>query len=325
MTKLYILTLFLIFSFSSSSQTFRIYTAKANGNWSNAATWNSVVRTDNVQKNKYIIPASFTVVTAANYDYTTLGDVEVVVAGTLRLVVNTIFALTSNSTIDIFPDGEIQSVGASAIFIANSLKYISFGARTLSGPAYTDITIPGFANFTTLTSQMISFAGVLKDNVVSLTWTAGGESDYRRFEIEFSSNGSDWKSIGSVDASTIPTPQKQYNFSSRYTGSRSYYRLKQWSVTGGYLFSQTVLVDDGAAKLKVYAADRKINIQVDGQNGNAMVVKLLDLNGFVLQSRTVDPSVTRVSIDVSSFKTGTYIVHVTDQKKLQTVQRVMIF
>ena len=85
------------------------------------------------------------------------------------------------------------------------------------------------------------------------------------------------------------------------------------------------MVDDGASKLKVYAADRKINIQVDGQNGNTMVVKVLDLNGFVLQSRTVDPSVTRLSIDVSSFKTGTYIVHVTDQKKLETVQRVMIF
>jgi hypothetical protein len=323
MKNIYLLISLLIISFTTTAQTFRIYTAVSNGNWSNAATWSSVVRTDNVKKNRYFIPAGRTVVATTNFDYTDLGDVDVVVGGTLRLSSNVIFALTAASNIDIFPDGEIESIGASAIFISNSLKYFSFGSRSLSGPAYTDLSIPGFANFTTLTAGLLQFTGTSVDQVVSLKWAAAANSKHKLYDVEFSSNGSDWLRIGTVYASAAANAVSHYDFSYRYGGSTGYFRLKQTGIDGSYSYSATVAVTNSHPDLQVFAAYKRINIRIGESTVNTASVKVLDLSGFVLKSREFK-SVRMISIDAQDLKPGTYIVHITDENKNTTVKRLMI-
>lgn len=322
--KMYLLILLLFASLLSSAQTFRIYTAKTNGNWSNAGTWNSQVRTDNVKKHKYVIPNGRVVVATSNFDYTDLGDVEVVVAGTLRLASNIIFALTAASSIDIFPDGEIESQGASGIFISNSLKYFSFGSRSLSGPAYTDISIPGFANFTTLAPGILQFSGSSADQLVSLQWSAAAQSAYKKFDVEFSLNATEWQRIGTVQAVSGSTQVDHYDFSYRFSGSKGYFRLKQTGIDGAFTYSPIVTIANVQQNMQVFSAAKRIHIRMEESAGNVANIKVLDVNGFVLKSRAYK-SVRMVSIDANDLRPGTYIVHITDEFKNTTIKRLMIF
>src|SRR5690349_17881611 len=123
------ITIFLLFSVTCFSQTYRIYTAKANGNFNSTSTWNNVVRTDGVLKNRYIIPASRTVTVPTGFDFTDLGDIEVVVEGTLNIAVNAFFNLTQNSGIDVPVNGKIRTSGFGGVMIGNSFKLLSLVPR----------------------------------------------------------------------------------------------------------------------------------------------------------------------------------------------------
>jgi hypothetical protein len=155
MKNIITLSILLVLSLCSFAKTYFIHTAKKSGNWDNAGTWNVVVRNDNVSKDKFIIPAAFTV--TADEDVNSMGytDVEMQISGRLELGSSTTLYFGNNSKIDILSTGSIKANGASQqIYIGGVSKYVGNKNKTLSGPVYADystgVAPSGFSAFTLL-------------------------------------------------------------------------------------------------------------------------------------------------------------------------------
>lgn len=139
MKNIFTLSILLVLSLSTFARTYYINTAKKSGNWDNAGTWNTIVRNDNVKKDKFIIPAGFKV--TADEDVNDMGytDVELQISGTLQLGSSTTLYFGNDSKIEILATGAIDATGASQqIYIGAVSKYVGNKNKTLNGPLYAD-------------------------------------------------------------------------------------------------------------------------------------------------------------------------------------------
>jgi hypothetical protein len=194
MKNIFTLTILLVISLSSFAKNYYIYTAKNSGYWSNGTTWTSVVRNDNVQKDKFIIPGGFTVTADDAVSDMGLTDVELQISGLLELAPSATIYLGANSSIQVLSTGSIKANGASQqIFIGNEAKYIGNINKTLTGPVYADystgVSPMGFSSFTllSLNSNLPSYAARQNDADKSTVIYASNKNINITFKSEVSS------------------------------------------------------------------------------------------------------------------------------------------
>ncbi len=85
-----------------------------------------------------------------------------------------------------------------------------------------------------------SFNGRVKDGQSFLTWTTAEEQNNSYFEVQKSTNGSNYTSIGKVTPKGGLT--NQYDFTDGSTlSSVNYYRLKQVDLDGRSMFSKVLI------------------------------------------------------------------------------------
>lgn len=78
-----------------------------------------------------------------------------------------------------------------------------------------------------------------------LTWTTNIEIDNDRFEIEHSTNGHEYATIGTVNGSGNSIQVINYEFYHQdYATGTNYYRFKQIDINGNYKYSNTVYVNN---------------------------------------------------------------------------------
>ena len=169
MKNIYTLTILLVLSLSSFAKDYFIYTAKKSGNWNNAATWNLVMRNDNVKKDKFIIPSEFKV--TADEDVNSMGysDVELQISGILELGSSATLYFGNDSKIEILATGSIDANGASQqIYIGAVSKYVGNKNKTLNGPLYADystgIAPAGFSAYSLLALTTPSVTPARRNN-----------------------------------------------------------------------------------------------------------------------------------------------------------------
>src|SRR5689334_711048 len=90
MKNIYTLSILLVLSVVSFARPYYTFTAKNSGSWDNAAIWNVVVRNDNVQKDKFVIPFSIKVTADEDVNAMGLTDIELVISGILEIGPSTI-------------------------------------------------------------------------------------------------------------------------------------------------------------------------------------------------------------------------------------------
>ena len=85
----------------SFSQTFQVHTAKNSGLWTDPTNWTTTLRTDGVPKNKVIIPKNITIVASNGVNSLGLGDVEIVLYGSISVLDGTNLTLSDNSSLQV--------------------------------------------------------------------------------------------------------------------------------------------------------------------------------------------------------------------------------
>ncbi|HQF41429.1 MAG TPA: T9SS type A sorting domain-containing protein [Ignavibacteriaceae bacterium] len=92
--------------------------------------------------------------------------------------------------------------------------------------------------------ELASFRAALDKNSVVLFWTTASELNSSYFEIEKISDGSEWNSIGRVDAAGNSTNRIDYRFvDENVNGQLLKYRLKLVDLDGTFTYSQVVEVN----------------------------------------------------------------------------------
>ncbi len=94
--------------------------------------------------------------------------------------------------------------------------------------------------------KLLSFGGTFLNNAAALNWETVNEENFDRFEIERSSNGSSFASIGSKLAQPGGfDSRKQYNHFddlSAVSGDVFYYRLKMVDADGKFKYSNVIMI-----------------------------------------------------------------------------------
>ena len=141
-----------------------------------------------------------------------------------------------------------------------------------------------------------------------LTWRTASEKDNSHFDIERSTDGTTFHSIGQVKGNNKPS---SYQYTDAAPFTTSYYRLKQVDFDGTATYSKVVSVEQkGKGKgLKVYPTLVSNGLlTVDTEGGDYSIYNIV---GQQVQSGT-----TAQRLDVSALAKGTYILKVgTEQAK----------
>ncbi len=181
--------------------------------------------------------------------------------------------------------------------------------------------------------ELESFTARAKRAEVALEWYTASEQNNAYFEIERSSNGRGFTSIGRVQGQGNSIEAHAYAFMDRDPVSGpNYYRLRQVDVDGQYSYSDTRVVFFGAARhLRVFpnpaSAVEQVTVQLQGSVGEQQV-ELFDAYGRLLQSHilnsaTVEDIVTH-DLSVGGLSPGIYILRWSDAAGQQKVERLML-
>ncbi len=187
------------------------------------------------------------------------------------------FVLTSNNcnpTILVYKDTttrvdfKIEGAGWSSgdtfdsIKVKNQWQMVSYDFSAYIGKTVTTITvIPDFGlestrNYssvsyfdniefvhTTVPVELTTFQAVALRNNVMLKWATATETNNSGFEIQRSSDNTNFARIGFVKGNGTTTNISQYQFLDKNVSGSLYYRLKQTDLDGSYKYSKVVEVN----------------------------------------------------------------------------------
>jgi hypothetical protein len=174
--------------------------------------------------------------------------------------------------------------------------------------------------------KLISFTGKSESNSVKLSWQTSGEINSAFFEIEKSTDGNNFRQIGSAPTSGTTQSVKTYSFTDNkpFTGT-NYYRLKQVDLDGRFTHSQVIkiLLSKGNELFTVFPnpVSDFMNISYQGTE-NKIQLRLLNVTGQQIKKYEVKAQ-PNIRISISDLQKGVYFIEITDEKQVRS-QRIVI-
>ncbi len=331
MKKFYSTLVLLAITVMSFSQTYKTYTAKRTGLWSDNGNWNVTPRVDGVPKNKYVVPNAYTMIVDNAIDDGALGDVEVVVSGGLLFLSNTTLALTSNSSLQLNSGLILGLLSGQQITIGGVVKYQGNKDGWKIGSLIADNTTgtspAGFKAFSSLPVNFTSFYVSKSGENIQLTWSTDKEINNSHFDVERSFDGLDWQKVAVVDGAGTSSNVNNYIYHDKnFANSVVYYRLRQVDIDGGFVYSsiKTIRMNEAVSAVRIYGSNKNVVIDLNTSMKNNLVVSVVNTNGQVISKQTITNPSYRININVHTAPTGTYIVHVTDNKGWTEVRKVIL-
>lgn len=165
---------------------------------------------------------------------------------------------------------------------------------------------------TVLPITWLSFTGKEGSDGVLLSWKTANETNNSKYEVERSSDGIHYSTIG-----TVATGARQYNFNDvQPVIGTDYYRIKEMDNNGVYHFSAVIAVaiSKANATVKVYPNPAKdvANVRLNESAAN-VTISLINMAGQTVYSTTVS-AVTAgqvIPLPVARFTAGAYEVKIT--------------
>ena len=211
----------------------------------------------------------------------------------------------------------------------------SWQLATGSGSVSTEIATSSFSSFTQFgvggINQILpiiisDFNAALKNNnTVLVSWLASNNVVIGDFEVQSSTNSSDWHTNGTVQALSGTKADSNYSFidASPAIGV-NYYRLLIQNADGTFTYSAiksvTVLFTPSISVFPNPANDI-MNVSVGNANSE-FDIRLISLSGQILQLARSTSSV--ISIKVSNYPPGIYLLEVVSPDRILQTNSVII-
>lgn len=177
--------------------------------------------------------------------------------------------------------------------------------------------------------KLLSFSGAYRNQTTVLNWQTANEIDFDHYEIQRSSTGSDFSTIGTQNALGNNTGLKeQYQFNddlSAESGNVFYYRLKMVDIDGKAVYSNVVLIRKDEKSINgISIAPNPVvngvaNVRFTSSAGGSVELRVVDLAGKVLirQQSQVYEGNNSISInDLSRLQPGVYTIQISDGEML---------
>ncbi|MBC7937565.1 MAG: SBBP repeat-containing protein [Rhizobacter sp.] len=150
----------------------------------------------------------------------------------------------------------------------------------------------------------------------NLTWTTATEQNSKHFEVQYSTNGITFTTIGTVLSSGNSTTEKYYGYSSSLVNPNNFFRLRIIDRDGSSKLSAVVYVagDCGAnIIITVFPNPAKNVVTVSGLSG-VNQLRLLDQLGKIV--KVIMTNKVSETINLSNFSEGTYVIQIVQNNKV---------
>ena len=166
---------------------------------------------------------------------------------------------------------------------------------------------------TNLPVELIAFNATPNHNTVSLDWATATEKNNSHFEVERSTNGKDFSTIGTVEGSGTTVEPQAYNFvDAAPANGINYYRLKQVDFDGAFAYSDVVSIEIQNAKNDVVLLPNPVtadlNVQLPTTWTGETSIEIFDIAGRLVQSEIISDNAT--TFQLAGINNGQYIIRI---------------
>jgi hypothetical protein len=177
-------------------------------------------------------------------------------------------------------------------------------------------------------TELMDFSVSESEKIVTLKWVTFDEIDNAVFEIQRSSDGVNFITIGKVSGKGINPNYNSYSFADLKPGEGSnFYRLKMEGYDGRFEYSPIrsiyVLAENYRNCIKFFPNPTagNISVSIEGYKNYTMSLEVVNSNGYTKKSVHLKPN---KKINLSDLPQGIYFMHVIDEdRNLLNIQRVV--
>ncbi|HMG66596.1 MAG TPA: T9SS type A sorting domain-containing protein [Chitinophagaceae bacterium] len=168
--------------------------------------------------------------------------------------------------------------------------------------------------------KLNSFNARVNNCIVNLDWTAGVESGFQDYEVQYSTNGSSFQTLSTLQANPL---SKQYSFThSTPAQGKLYYRLKMKDLDGNFDYSRTIAMNLNCNKSEIVVYPNpvrdKLNVNITNAQNNITTANLFDNNGKMVY-KGIMVSGTNM-IDMTNFAKGVYMLTLKNSTDVQNIK-----
>lgn len=170
----------------------------------------------------------------------------------------------------------------------------------------------------------VNFIGIVAnkmDNGITVRWDVGDEVNVQEYQLEKSTNGSSFSTVGTVSANH----KTVYSFIDRTPSDAPsvFYRIKSVDFDGKTKYSGIIRVKGNnsfADVIRAYPSPAKNQITVNhSQLSTRAKLSITTMDGRVLKQMTPAVNASNTMVDVSNLSSGIYIIRLDDGKgKIET-------
>jgi hypothetical protein len=160
---------------------------------------------------------------------------------------------------------------------------------------------------TVLPVTFVNFYGKPTGNNITLQWTTAAEQNSSHFEIQRSTDGRNFVSVGIVAAAGNSSTTNNYDFKDVNVAAGTYqYRLKQFDIDGRFIYSAVITIRMSTDNKIMLLPNPVIHqLEIKGVATNTPI-RIYDASGSLLQTSIWNGT----AIDVSRLSSGVYTVQV---------------
>ena len=195
--------------------------------------------------------------------------------------------------------------------------------------AQCNFTVSGWTAVGILPVDLLTFTGIALPNGNKLAWETIAERNNKQFEIQKSTDITNWETIGTVAGAGTSETIKSYSFvDTNVKGAINYYRLKQIDKNGEFKYSNIVSIKNGIENTIISAprpnpATSFIEIDISTQNAENIDIKVVDILGRTLinQTKLLTNGFQTANINIEKLNNGYYTIIITNNTDTRKVYK----
>jgi hypothetical protein len=189
---------------------------------------------------------------------------------------------------------------------------------------------PFFSDFTILPIKLLSFNAQPQNSGVALSWTATNEQEIKSYTVQKSTDGKNWKSVGTINTGISLTNAYRYMDLEKNIGI-TYYRLQQSSAKGFQTYSKVIMTGATGSTGNKFSHNtvfsNSINLNIYATGNSDYVCELFSLNGSKIKQQRVAIRAGNNSLQIQTpenINDGIYILSVKDNNGRQVFSSKLI-
>lgn len=222
----------------------------------------------------------------------------------------------------------VSNVQSGHTYYVKLLEYNGSGASRNYNPEETSGFGNGNIGSTSLPVSLLSFTANEINGNAELNWETASEINNDFFIIERSTDAENFSPIAKIQGAGNSNTILKYQYIDYDvpTNTQVYYRLHQYDFDGKDEILQivTLSIKELSATINnVYAEDNSLQIDYSNPEGNMTVIKLIDINGRMLQMAFSSTSGQQnVNFDMSGMSHGIYFISM-EQENTRVTRKVV--